>query len=487
MFVAEVITLRLSHVARDSFRGAAHPSRLAELGAPVLVRSDAAANEVEAVIRLRGGEIVWIDAGHGQVSVEAGAQSPEAARGAAQSVRRALESGPPSPERISVAFWMRGDSGGDMRHRQIEADSFVAIADNYAAPVREALARLIDARSPERGRLILWRGDPGTGKSHALRALARAWAPWCSVHFIMDPEELLGRGGAYMLDVLTCDGDEDRWRLLILEDAGELIAANARAVAGQALSRLLNVADGVLGQGTRTLLLITTNEPVKRLHPAARRPGRCLADIEFTALSIAEANAWLAARGHARRVERPTALAELFGGESAARSPPTVTALRRSASPARSARQLERVWGDQPRLHGSTNTSSTRGLPERPVNDTDNWAAPPEDAPSAGELVNITGVGVHAPPAATTPAGIVELPSTRFTATDPLPATKKRIEGSVTSTHVTGDWADEPLGSESEEEPRVPVTAYGSLPATSLAPPVMVHVAVSKSPPGASS
>ena len=70
----------------------------------------------------------------------------------------------------------------------------------------------------------------------------------------------------------------------------------------------------MIGQGTRTLVLITTNEPVGRLHPAARRPGRCLADVEFTPLSAAEANAWLAARGHERRVDRPTTLAELFGG-----------------------------------------------------------------------------------------------------------------------------------------------------------------------------
>jgi hypothetical protein len=116
------------------------------------------------------------------------------------------------------------------------------------------------------------------------------------------------------LDVLSWDGDdEERWRLVILEDAGELITADARVVTGQALSRLLNVADGLLGQGTRTLLLITTNEPVGRLHPAARRPGRCLADIEFTPLSAAEANVWLEAHGHERRVAAPTPLAELFG------------------------------------------------------------------------------------------------------------------------------------------------------------------------------
>ena len=63
-------------------------------------------------------------------------------------------------------------------------------------------------------------------------------------------------------------------------------------------------------------MLITTNEPVKRLHPAARRSGRCLADIEFTALSAEEANAWLAAHGRSRRVSAPTTLAELFGTAS---------------------------------------------------------------------------------------------------------------------------------------------------------------------------
>jgi hypothetical protein len=313
LFVAELLALRFAHVARDSFPGAATPSRLAELGAAIMIRSHARGDEVEALIRLPGGEIAWVDGGHGHITVEAAAHAAEVARAAAASLRGALESGPPPPERISVAFWMRGECGGDVRHREIEADRFDAIASNYSAPVRDALERLIATRSPERGRLILWRGEPGTGKSHALRALARAWAPWCTAHFVMDPDELLGRGGAYMLDLLTWEGDDDeQWRLLILEDAGELIAADARAVTGQALSRLLNVADGVLGQGTRTLLLITTNEPVGRLHPATRRPGRCLADVEFTPLTVEEANSWLAARGQDRRVDRPTPLAELF-------------------------------------------------------------------------------------------------------------------------------------------------------------------------------
>ena len=317
LFVAEVIGRRLAHLARDSFGGSSPPATLSELGSPVLIRADPAGDEVEAFVRLSGGELALIDSGHNHVRIEVAAETTQGARRAAAQLRRALESEPASPERVSVAFWMRGEWGGDTRHREIDAPSFEEIADNYAGAVRDALAQLIALRAPDRGRLILWRGEPGTGKSHALRALVRAWAPWCSAHFIMDPDELLGRGGAYILDVLTWDGgDEDHWRLLILEDAGELIAADARSVAGQALSRLLNVADGLLGQGTRTLLLITTNEPVRRLHPATRRPGRCLADVEFTALAVEEANRWLAARGHRRRVRTPTPLAELFGHDA---------------------------------------------------------------------------------------------------------------------------------------------------------------------------
>ena len=75
------------------------------------------------------------------------------------------------------------------------------------------------------------------------------------------------------------------------------------------------------------------------------------------------------------------------------------------------------------------NTSSIRGWPERPVNLSDTWALPPDNAPSTGALVGMICVGHQMKPAMATPAGITVLPSTTLTATVPRPAMKKRIEG----------------------------------------------------------
>jgi hypothetical protein len=115
-------------------------------------------------------------------------------------------------------------------------------------------------------------------------------------------------------------GEEDgpgkgRWRLLLLEDCDELIRGEAKHTAGQALSRLLNLTDGLLGQGRNVLVGVTTNEDLERLHPAVVRPGRCLARIEVGKLTHREAVNWLGgdADGREDAVGREGAtLAELF-------------------------------------------------------------------------------------------------------------------------------------------------------------------------------
>jgi hypothetical protein len=250
----------------------------------------------------------------------------------------------PSPDReeVNIQFWTLGANGqARSMTRTIGVANWPALRDNYTPQTLGGLDTLMDSafRPNKAGQLMLWYGPPGTGKTHALRALAWEWRKWCTYHYIVDPEVFFGGNANYMLDVLlnrdsspsfshSEDDDESerdtppkkepKWRLLILEDSGELMVPDAKAQTGQGLSRLLNVVDGLIGQGLRIMVLVTTNEILKKLHPAVARPGRCAARIEFGEFTKQDAGLWLAKHDHdvasgALALNTTVPLAELFG------------------------------------------------------------------------------------------------------------------------------------------------------------------------------
>lgn len=231
-------------------------------------------------------------------------------------------------DHLVVNFWMLSPQGPKRHARMVDIVHWEGSRDNYVPRVAEQLEEMMGEsfRPHAGGQLLLWTGPPGTGKTFAIRAMADAWRKWASIEYIIDPDNFL-MDPTYLLSVLVGADDNHRrrfnekgelevtkdvWKLVVLEDTGELLAQDSKERTGQGMSRLLNVTDGFVGQGLNNLVLITTNEELGKLHPAVTRPGRCLAHVKFEKFKEDEATRWLEQHGHEVKADRGMTLAEMF-------------------------------------------------------------------------------------------------------------------------------------------------------------------------------
>jgi hypothetical protein len=271
------------------------------------------------VVRRRDtGAVVQVAQGNGRTVVEVAANALATAEKVVGEIQALFPPIPVGAEpMLPFVFWHHEEGGPNANGIKVAVVRWDNVNANYAEETQTSLGALMEGFTPEahHGRLLLWHGRPGTGKTYAVRALAWAWREWCRFECVLDPERLFG-SASYLMEVLTHEEDEDgdhrKWRMLVLEDAGEMMSIDARRQFGQGLSRLLNLTDGLLGQGRKLMVLVTTNEELGKLNPATARPGRCLSQIEFHPLSTVEANDWLISANSPQRVEGSRSLSELY-------------------------------------------------------------------------------------------------------------------------------------------------------------------------------
>ncbi|MFL5736807.1 MAG: DUF5925 domain-containing protein [Actinomycetota bacterium] len=297
-----------------------------------VLRHTASERWQSAVLEVAG-TLVFVALYGGNLEVSVAGRDANAARACLARLKDLFpEAEPPTEQVIPITFWHHSD-GPHSSRRNIEVPDWSEVAANYTEePTRRELERLMRDFSPSAGgRVLLWHGEPGTGKTYAIRALAWEWREWAEFHYVVDPEVAFGQSAEYLLRLALHNeqrkADTNRWRVLVLEDTGEMLTADAKDRVGQSLSRLLNLGDGLMGQGLNLLLLLTSNEPLARIHPAVARPGRCAAQVEFGPLTREESEKWLADHGAPDRSRSgPATLAELHAALNGApvRERPTV-------------------------------------------------------------------------------------------------------------------------------------------------------------------
>jgi len=132
------------------------------------------------------------------------------------------------------------------------------------------------------GRLIIFSGSPGTGKTFLVRALLTE-VP--NAAFVLIPPQMVSDLGAPELlpALLNAKNEINGPIILILED-GDKALVKRKDGDMNTISSLLNLGDGILGSIMDIRILATTNAETLEMDPATRRKGRLCRHIQIDAL-----------------------------------------------------------------------------------------------------------------------------------------------------------------------------------------------------------
>jgi hypothetical protein len=188
-------------------------------------------------------------------------------------------------------FTMIAQSGRLALH-SIGVGDIPLIADNYSAKVisdYKYAVHDLNTESPS-GRIILLSGEPGTGKTHLIRAMLGEVE---NAMFVMVPPGMIKSlsGPEFLPVIISTKGmyEDIGAIILILEDADDAITKRM-ADNISSTQAILNLSDGILGSMLDLRIVATTNAKKPDIDPAITRAGRMSKHIDVGLLDAERAS-----------------------------------------------------------------------------------------------------------------------------------------------------------------------------------------------------
>jgi len=161
--------------------------------------------------------------------------------------------------------------------------------------------------------LIIFHGEPGTGKTYYIRMLLKdlvkskknvLYVPSNFIDSFLDPNFI-----TFLSDWIL---EQNNPTIILLEDAETLVESRDSGVRSLGISNLLNITDGILNDILGTQIILTFNTNLEFIDSALLRPERLLARKEFTNLSIEESNLLLKHLKIEKEADREMSLADIY-------------------------------------------------------------------------------------------------------------------------------------------------------------------------------
>lgn len=158
--------------------------------------------------------------------------------------------------------------------------------------VYEDIVNDLNSESPS-GRIVIFEGEPGTGKTHLIKSLLLEVPN--AMFVLIPPDMVASLAGPEILPCLLQNKLSYASKgpiIIVLEDADQcLVTRSGENI--NSIQALLNLSDGILGSVLDLRIVATTNANKLQMEEAILRPGRLSHRVEVDALSAKEANALL--------------------------------------------------------------------------------------------------------------------------------------------------------------------------------------------------
>ncbi len=223
----------------------------------------------------------------------------------------------PIPDKPFIQIIETSGSSYIMRNYPVNDDFEISDLDiNYGYGFADFHEELMDRfRSSTKG-LVLFHGDPGTGKTYYIRHLLRTMVSNKKIVIYMPPnmvDHLIEPGFmTFLANSIRNWSAGGNFCILLIEDAEPLLTKRREGVRIQGVTNLLNLTDGLLNDMLNLQIICTFNVDLQKLDSALLRPGRLIARKEFKKLDELDANRLAQRLGIKHRFKVPASLGEIY-------------------------------------------------------------------------------------------------------------------------------------------------------------------------------